>query len=68
MIEGKSFLWVNLSIIQSLNKILTYDFEDVFCSHAGYLKNGRNALKRKLAFLLDMQGSILRLHDEGIDS
>ncbi|WP_374722203.1 MBL fold metallo-hydrolase [Peribacillus tepidiphilus] len=52
-------------IIESLKKILTYDFEDVFCSHAGYLNNGRTALKRKLDYLLDLQGNILKLYDEG---
>jgi endoribonuclease LACTB2 len=52
-------------IIESLKSILTYDFEDVFCSHAGYLNNGRNALKRKLDYLLELQGNILRLYDEG---
>jgi ribonuclease/clavin/mitogillin len=52
-------------IIESLKKIITYDFEDVFCSHAGHLNNGRTALKRKLDYLLDLQGNILKLHDEG---
>lgn len=52
-------------IIESLKKIITYDFEDVFCSHAGHLNNGRTALKRKLDYLLDLQGNILKLYDEG---
>ncbi|MFO1442064.1 MBL fold metallo-hydrolase [Bacillus sp. Bva_UNVM-123] len=53
------------TIIESLKKVLTYDFEDVFCSHAGYLDNGRTALKRKLDYLLNLQGEILRMFDEG---
>jgi ribonuclease/clavin/mitogillin len=52
-------------IIESFKKILTNDFEDVFCSHAGHLNNGRTALKRKLDYLLDLQGNILKLYDEG---
>ncbi|MGG3563325.1 MBL fold metallo-hydrolase [Neobacillus rhizosphaerae] len=52
-------------IIESLKKVLTYEFDDVFCSHAGYLSNGRTALKRKLDYLLDLQGTILKLYDEG---
>ncbi len=52
-------------IIESLTKILTYDFEDVFCSHAGYLNNGRTDLKNKLDYLLELQGRILKLYDEG---
>ncbi|HLR51464.1 MAG TPA: MBL fold metallo-hydrolase [Candidatus Avamphibacillus sp.] len=53
------------TIIDSLQKVLTYDFGDVFCSHAGYLKNGREALKRKLDYLLNIQGETLRMYDEG---
>jgi endoribonuclease LACTB2 len=52
-------------LIDSLTNILTYDFEEVFCNHAGPLKNGRTALKRKLDYLLELQGKILKLHDEG---
>lgn len=52
-------------IIESLKKILTYDFDDVFCSHAGHLNDGRTALKRKLEYLLDLQGDILKQYDEG---
>lgn len=53
------------SIIESIKRILTYGFDDVFCSHAGYLKDGRSALKRKLDYLLELQGEIIRLFDEG---
>src|SRR5699024_8836547 len=53
------------TIIDSLQKVLTYDFGDVCCSHAGYLKNGREALKRKLEYLLNIQGETLRMYDEG---
>jgi endoribonuclease LACTB2 len=52
-------------IIESLKKILTYDFEDVFCSHAGYLHNGREALQRKLNYLLELQGTIIKQFNEG---
>ncbi|MFS0862594.1 MBL fold metallo-hydrolase [Fredinandcohnia sp. 179-A 10B2 NHS] len=52
-------------LIDSLKTVLTYDFEDVFCSHAGYLNKGREALKRKLAYLLELQGNILKLYAEG---
>ena|SRR5690554_6783975 len=54
------------TIIQSLQKVLAYDFEDVFCSHAGYLKEGRASLQRKLNYLLDLQQNILKLHKEGL--
>ncbi len=54
------------TIIESLKRILTYDFEDVFCCHAGYLENGRAALQRKLNFLLDLQEKVIRLYDDGM--
>ncbi len=54
------------AIIDSLKKVLAYDFKDVFCSHAGYLGDGRAALQRKLDYLLDLQGKILKLYDDGV--
>lgn len=54
------------AIIESLKRVLTYDFGDVFCSHAGYLEEGRTALKRKLEYLLDLQGKIIELHEKGL--
>lgn len=53
------------TIIQSLEKVLEYDFQDVFCNHAGYLENGRAALKRKLGYLQNLQDEVHRMYDEG---
>jgi len=53
------------TLIDSLQRVLTYDFEDVFCCHAGYLEDGKGALRRKLDYLLTLQNKILQLHDEG---
>lgn len=52
-------------IIDSLERVLTYDFQDVFCNHAGYLENGRAALERKRDFLLSLQHEVLTLHEKG---
>ncbi|MBO0961363.1 MBL fold metallo-hydrolase [Neobacillus sp. MM2021_6] len=54
------------TIIQSLKKVLTYNFEEVFCCHAGYLEDGRAALQRKLDYLLDLQGKIIKFHQDGL--
>jgi endoribonuclease LACTB2 len=54
------------TIIESLKRVLTYNFEDVFCSHAGYLKEGRAALDRKLNYLLDLQGKVIKLYEDGM--
>jgi len=53
------------TLIHSLKTVLTYDFEEVFCCHAGYLKDGRLALQRKLEYLVNLQGNILKLHETG---
>lgn len=52
-------------IINSLKRVLTYDFGEMFCSHAGYVENGRAALTRKLDYLLSIQHEVLMLHDKG---
>lgn len=54
------------TIIDSLTKVVTYDFEDVFCSHAGYLADGRAALKRKLDYLVQLQGKTIKLYEDGM--
>lgn len=54
------------TIIDSLRKVLTYEFEDVFCCHAGYLENGRTAIQRKLDYLLTLQGTVIKLYDDGL--
>lgn len=51
--------------INSLKKILTYDFSEVFCSHKGYLPNGKDLLAMKLDFLENLRGEILELHRQG---
>lgn len=53
------------TIIKSLAKVLTYDFEDVFCQHAGHVKNGRSMLTEKKEYLEDIQHQVLTLHKKG---
>jgi len=52
--------------ISSLKRVLAYDFDEVFCNHAGYLKNGRANLNRKLDYLLELQNEIFTLHNKGL--
>ena len=53
------------TIIHSLKRVLTYDFDEVFCCHAGFLKKGRIALQRKLDYLLDIQERVIKEYKEG---
>ncbi|EGA90402.1 hypothetical protein GPDM_05226 [Planococcus donghaensis MPA1U2] len=49
----------------SLRKLLTLPFKSVFCSHAGYLENGRALLEEKLNYLESLQEKILQLYKDG---
>lgn len=52
-------------IITSLNKVLTYEFEEVFCSHAGLLKNGRHALLAKRNYLVELEEKVVDFAKQG---
>lgn len=53
------------TIIASIEKILTYDFGEMFCCHAGYVPNGRKAMEKKLQYLTNFQEKVLELHHKG---
>ncbi len=53
------------TIIRSLKKVLTYNFEEVFCQHAGFVSNGRVALEGKLEYLLSLQQQVISLYSDG---
>ncbi|WP_270180521.1 MBL fold metallo-hydrolase [Alkalihalobacillus sp. CinArs1] len=52
-------------IIDSIENVLTYDFSTMFCSHSGYIPNGRNRLEEKLTYLKTVQHDVLRKYQEG---
>ncbi|QQE79133.1 MBL fold metallo-hydrolase [Alicyclobacillus sp. SO9] len=52
-------------MMQSIRKVLSLDFEDLYCSHAGYVPEGRQHLKRKLVFMEELSGEILQLYHKG---
>jgi len=51
--------------IQSIQKILQYDFEVLFCSHNPQFKKGKTRLESKLAFLQDFYGTAATLYRQG---
>ncbi|TQS75284.1 MBL fold metallo-hydrolase [Ornithinibacillus gellani] len=55
-------------MMQSLRKVLAYDFDLYICSHAGPLPNGRQLLAKKLAYLEEMAGQIVAAHQKGWSS
>lgn len=52
--------------IDTLKNILRLDFGTVFCAHRGILENGRELLKNKLDFLLELQEKIHSLRMQGM--
>lgn len=53
------------TIIDSLQRVLTYDFQEVYCQHAGQVINGREAIQSKLDYLQSLQQKVLDLHATG---
>ena len=45
--------------MRSLKRVLAYDFEHMFCGHAGYVKDGKRALQMKLDDLEEKKEEIL---------
>lgn len=52
--------------IQSLRKVLAYDFDIYVCSHAGIIFEGKKAIKKKLDYLISQQQEILFLYNKGL--
>ena len=52
--------------IESLKKVLTLDFDTLFCAHNPCLQDGQSKLRQKLQFLEDIVGQIQELKAEGV--
>ncbi|MYL28825.1 MBL fold metallo-hydrolase [Halobacillus halophilus] len=52
-------------IMNSIQKLLTYDFGPMFCGHAGYIADGRSRMEEKLAHLQYLYGEVKHLHESG---
>ena len=52
-------------IIESIRRLLTYDFQSLFCCHAGYIQNGKSMIKQKLDYLENLSGEVANLYNEG---
>lgn len=51
--------------IKSLKRILTYDFDKIFCSHRGYIADGKRAIRNKLEYLESLRENVHNLYKEG---
>lgn len=53
------------TIIRSLEHLLTYDFGEFYCSHAGYIKEGRKSLEKKRDYLIGIQQQVIERYQQG---
>lgn len=51
--------------IVSIEKVLHYDFDSLFCAHNPCLKGGKEKLRGKLQYLQDLYGKVQRLKARG---
>lgn len=53
-------------IISSIERVLMMDFGEMFCNHAGYVADGKAALRVKLEYLKELSQKIERMNEEGL--
>ena len=52
--------------INSLDRLLKLDFDTIFCAHSGVHNNGKEKLKSKLDFFIDIRGKVSELEKAGL--
>ncbi|WP_225435167.1 hypothetical protein [Bacillus aerolatus] len=53
-------------IMDSIRTLLSYDFGPMFCSHAGYIQDGKKMLKQKLNYLENLCEEVKDFHKQGL--
>ncbi len=56
-----------LSTLDSLKKIRSYDFDEMYCCHAGYVADAKKWIQLKIDYLEEIEGKILALSEQGKD-
>lgn len=56
-----------VSMLRSIDTLLSYDFDLVYCAHAGRIKHGRKAFQQKKEFLEELIEHVLSLHQQGLE-
>ena len=54
--------------IQSLDHAISLDFDELFCSHRGPMKNGKQALINKRDYFVSLREQVLDLNKKGLSS
>ncbi len=50
---------------ESFQKVLELDFDTVFCGHAGICRNGKELLKKKLDYLVELRDKVIGFSNKG---
>ncbi|USG64373.1 MBL fold metallo-hydrolase [Brevibacillus ruminantium] len=56
-----------LTTLDSLKKIQAYDFADMYCCHAGHVRDAKKWIQLKIDYLEEMEGKVLALSKQGKD-
>lgn len=56
-----------IDTLHSLKEIMTFDFKDIYCQHAGQLKKPHKMIQLKIDYLEELEGKIHLLQQEGKD-
>ena len=56
-----------LETLDSLKKLQAYDFNDMYCCHAGHVKDAKKWIQLKIDYLEQLQGKVLDLAQQGKD-
>jgi glyoxylase-like metal-dependent hydrolase (beta-lactamase superfamily II) len=51
--------------IDDIRKVLSYDFDTLFCPHRGVVENGKEAMQYKLDYLLELSANAQQLLQQG---
>ncbi|MRI33446.1 MBL fold metallo-hydrolase [Endozoicomonas sp. OPT23] len=52
--------------IDDIRNVLNYDFQTMFCPHRGVVEDGKQALSRKLEYLVELCGNAQHLFGQGM--
>jgi len=55
-----------LTTLASIRSLLRRDFQEIYCGHAGRVRQGKEALRRKAQFLEEVRGQALELRRTGL--
>ena len=56
-----------LDTLESLKKIETYDFDDMYCCHAGHVKDAKKWIRLKINYIEELEGKVLSFSSQGKD-